>query len=398
MSTSLRVVVAVVGFSSLVISATPVSANTFQLKCDAQKDAVWVYDSLTSLNVQAKLSCGQDVEVVDRADGYAKIRAANGVVGYIPETDFANLPGFQARHDAAQDVGASAKAAQAKEIAEYNARKNAFAGAPPVSSNNSAALNASAKASAPAGVASYQLAEMASRPAAPAAARPTSTAAAISAPANLSAAQPAATVVSRPAAPKITVTEVPTLTSRPNFDESPTAAVETVDTTKPLAPTAAKTSDAAASSMIGDGSCRAYFSAYGLTTAQLKWIEQNRSKEFASVCPAPDLAHVNFVIIFTHDVDFYSVTMPNRVHNGNGFSDFSPMTTVDNALMSSSDASKARHEYVWVFQFSDGGFNPDTFSPRRASQFAKEESNGLGGRGSQKTVEDAFRYVEGANR
>ncbi len=177
----------VVGFSSLVIFAGSASADTFALKCDAQKDSVWVYDSLTTLNVQAKLACGQSVEVIDRAAGYALIRTANGVQGYIPEDNFANLPGFQARRDVTPDVASAAKAAQAREMAQYAATKNALAGAPPSAAASSAPVAASAAATnAPAGVVSYPLAEMAPRPSA------------------------APAPVAAPAAPRVTITETVT--------------------------------------------------------------------------------------------------------------------------------------------------------------------------------------------
>jgi hypothetical protein len=375
MRTSL-VAALILGSSSLVVSATPLFADSYTLKCNAQKDTVWVYDAVDTLNVQAKLSCGQSVEVIDRANGYARIHAANGVEGYIPDADFAALPNFTAKRDAgagAPDVATVAKAAQAREMAQYAATKNSFAGAPTAAGSNVASpasvAQPAAKSSAPAGVASYQLAEMAPRPSA----------------------------VS--AAPRVTMTEVPSPAPAAMPDEAAkSATVATVDNVSSK-PATAETVAANITGVraAGDGSCRSYFSAYGLTTNQLKWIEQNRSKEFAGVCPSPDVAHVNFVMIFTHDVDFYSFTMPTRVHNAGGFSDFQPMTTVDNALMSESEANKARHEYVWVFQMGQGAFDPNSFSTHRASQFAKEESSALGGHGSQKTVEDAFRYVEGAN-
>jgi hypothetical protein len=383
MRTSLFAAV-VLGSSSLVAFAAPVFADSYTLKCNAQKDTVWVYDSLDSLNVEAKLSCGQSVEVVDRANGYARIHAANGIEGYVPEGDFANLPSFVARRDAsasAPDVATVAKAAQAKEMAQYAATKNSFAGAPPASKTTAAVASASqpnSKSSAPVGVASYQLAEMAPRPVS---------------------SSPATKPIVAPAAPRITVTEAATPAPAPAaaLDEAPKAATAaSVDDTSKSAATET-VANVTGVRATGDGACRSYFSAYGLTTNQLKWIEQNRSKEFAGVCPSPDVAHVNFVIIFTHDVDFYSVTMPTRVHSAGGFSDFRPMTTVDNALMSESEANKARHEYVWVFQVGDGAFDPNSFSTHRASQFSKEESNGLGGHGSQKAVEDAFHFVEGAS-
>jgi hypothetical protein len=143
-----------------------------------------------------------------------------------------------------------------------------------------------------------------------------------------------------------------------------------------------------------DPACQTFFSAYGLAPSQLKWIAQNRKKMFPSICPAPDPSKVDFVVIFTHDVDDYNSALPVPVHTDrNGFSDFSPMGGVDTALMSSSAADKARHEFVWVFLMKHGAFDPATFSPRRRYQFMKVESNSLGSKAGVKTVEDAFQFV-----
>ncbi|MGA9143277.1 MAG: hypothetical protein WB007_05920, partial [Candidatus Acidiferrales bacterium] len=139
-----------------------------------------------------------------------------------------------------------------------------------------------------------------------------------------------------------------------------------------------------------DPACRTFFSAYGLSPAQFKWIAQNRKKQFSSVCPAPDPSKIDFVIIFTHDVDFFGSTLPSEIHRDhNGFSDFSPMSTIDTALISLSEADKAHREYVWVFKMQRGNFDPTKFSPRRRPQFSKAESHA-----PARTVEEAFRYIE----
>jgi hypothetical protein len=145
-----------------------------------------------------------------------------------------------------------------------------------------------------------------------------------------------------------------------------------------------------------DPACQLYFSAYGLSPAQFRWFSQNRKKKFPAICPAPDVSRVDFVLIFTHDVDIYSTTMPSPVHTDhNGFSDFSPMNMVDTAVMSGSSADKAHHDYVWVFSMKRGAFDPSRFSPRRRPQFTKSESNSLAGHGgSLKTVDDAFHFME----
>ncbi len=141
--------------------------------------------------------------------------------------------------------------------------------------------------------------------------------------------------------------------------------------------------------------CAHYFSAYGLSPNQFKWIAQNRRKAFPTVCPAPTPAMVDFVVIFTHDVDFYSVTMPNAVHvEKNGFSDWTPLTTEDTALMSASEANKSHHEYVWVFHTNRGAFDPARFSSHRRPLYSKSETNTLGSRGGFRTVMDALTFIE----
>jgi hypothetical protein len=147
--------------------------------------------------------------------------------------------------------------------------------------------------------------------------------------------------------------------------------------------------------------CSQYFSAYGLSANQYKWLAQNRQKAFPSVCPAPSPAQVDFVVIFTHDVPFYNATMPDAVHTDvNGFSDWTPLTTVDTAQISASDADKSHHEYVWVFHTNRGAFDPAKFSARRRPLYSKAETNMLGSRGGFRTVMDALTFIEqnGTNR
>ncbi|MGA8222171.1 MAG: SH3 domain-containing protein [Candidatus Acidiferrales bacterium] len=145
-----------------------------------------------------------------------------------------------------------------------------------------------------------------------------------------------------------------------------------------------------------DPACQTFFSAYGLTPGQAKWIAQNRKKRFAGVCPAGNPSQVDYVIIFSHDTDFYGTTMPSPVHTDkNGFSDFSPLTMIDTAVIPLSEADKARHEYVWVFQMKRGSFDPSRFSPRRRYQFTKAEANSLtASHASSRSVEDAFHFME----
>jgi hypothetical protein len=351
--------VSVAGVSLLTGSA---SANPAALRCNSHRDQIWVYDSLNSFDVAAKLNCGENVEIIERLKDYVRIRAQNGVEGYIPETSVADLPRLEVRQDPTVDVGTVAKQAQAKEIANATAKAAAdraavvppdserFSGPPASGSANEAPAKGADDKKLPAGgsmlpVASYG--EMIAPRAAP----------------------PADDTSSRVVAADSTA---PTSDS----DEIP---------------------DSRPENLSADFACQNYFSAYGLTPNQTKWIVQNRKRLFANVCPAPDPSKVDFVIIFTHDVDFFSATMPEPVHKFNGFSDFTPMTMIDAALMSESDADKAHRQYVWIFQFAKGTFDPASFSPRRKYQFSKMETNSLGSKGSLKTIEDAFQFVAAAS-
>jgi hypothetical protein len=139
-----------------------------------------------------------------------------------------------------------------------------------------------------------------------------------------------------------------------------------------------------------DPSCQTYFSGYGLSPGQFKWLVDNRKKKYPSVCPAASPAMVDYVIIFTHDVDFFNYTMPTPVHTeAGGFSDWTPMLEFDTSVISHSDIDKSKREYVWVFHVKRGSFDPAKFSPHRKFQYTKVESK------YTRTVEDAFDFVQG---
>ena len=266
-------IASVLGASLLAGSA---SAYPAALKCNSHRDQIWVYDSLNSFGVEAKLKCGDNVEIIERVKDYVKIRAQNGVEGYVPETSVADLPRLEVRQDPALDVGLVAKQAQAKEIANATAKAAADAarltGQPSAGLANEAPTKSSSDKKSAAGgfvlpVAAY--AEMSPAHAAPPA-------------------------------------------------DSASSRAVSADSTAP-ATDSNEISDAQPENLSADLACQNYFSAYGLTPNQTKWIAQNRKKLFSNVCPAPDPSKVDFVIIFTHDVDFFSATMPAPVHRAMGF-------------------------------------------------------------------------------
>ncbi|MGA7225749.1 MAG: SH3 domain-containing protein [Candidatus Acidiferrales bacterium] len=384
-----RLFLVMTGVMSVSILAGSASANTATLKCNSHHDQIWVYDSLSNFDVAAKLKCGEDVEIIGRVEGYVKIRAQDNLEGYVAEAAVADLPPLKIYQDPSQDVGLVAKQAQAREIAKAAAREAFPAPADstptktaPVSASDSAvaAQTTSGQKASEGSVAPF--AEYAEINPAPVSSRAWE--ASSGAPAVTTAAAP--TVATPSSSASVSVVEATATTiSRPA--DSVAAIIDSNEI-----PDRQPESDGA------DPQCQKYFSAYGLTPRQTQWIVQNRKRLFSDVCPAPDPSKVDFVIIFTHDVDFFNSTMPEPVHKSNGFSDFTPMTPIDTALVSESDADKAHREYVWIFQFPKGTFDPASFSPHRQYQFSKMETSSLGSKGSLKTIEDAFRFVATANR
>jgi hypothetical protein len=383
MKAKLRMAIMLVVCAVVLSVAAPASANTSTLRCNPAKDRVWVYDSLASFNVQGKIECGEKVEVLERAKNYVRIRASNGVEGYVPDTDFVDLPAyaFHAAPATTPDVGSVAKQVQAKEIAKVAASESVFhvakeGSAPTATGTSVAAANGSLnskKRGASSLTSTAALAEFRSPEKGP-----ETPASVVTVQPVTAAEQPeavAAPVVTAPAAQPVTQPAVVAAKAKADADadEEPSYKLE------------AKADDLA---------CTSYFSAYGLTSSQLKWIALNRKKLFPNVCPAPEPSKVNFVMIFTHDVNFFGATLPQPVHKAGGFSDFQPLSMVDDALTSGPDADKAHRQYVWIFQYPDGGFNPDKFSPRRKYEFTKVETNSVGFKAAPKVVEDALRFAE----
>ena len=392
MNRTVRFLLLVPAMIPVLLLVGPAWANTASLKCNSRRDHMWVYDSLHTFDVEAELQCGEGVETVGRVQDYVKIRAQNGVEGHLPEAGSADLPPVAIHSNPTHDVGLVAKQAQEREIAKAAAAAAVF----PAPADSGRAVTSTIPGSvtvAPADGKSEKR-SLSSGSVAPFTAF---------AEINL---QPASRAIDETISSDTAETPVapPTVA-----DPSSSSRISVADATaarivKRLTDSAAVTgvsdeiSDLQPRSNSAGRVCQKYFSAYGLTPGQMKWIAQNRKKLFSSVCPAPDPSKVDFVIIFTHDVDFFSRTMPEPVHKSNGFSDFTPMTPIDTALVPESEADKAHREYVWIFQFPKGTFDPASFSPRRQYQFSKMETNSPGSKGSLKVVEDAFRFVAAATR
>src|SRR5580700_10775937 len=124
------------------VASPAFAGDSATMKCNATQDRVWVYDSLTSFDVSAKLKCGETVEITGRVKGYVKIHAANGVEGYVPDSTFPNLPPFVDPNDQQPSVSI------AKRVAPRAAAQPAAAAPAPAAAVSSPAPTATPATSA----------------------------------------------------------------------------------------------------------------------------------------------------------------------------------------------------------------------------------------------------------
>jgi hypothetical protein len=421
------------------------AAETSPVQCAANDDRVWVYDSLASFSVELRLKCGDQVEIISRVKGYVRIRTEGGKEGYVPDAALPNLPPYV--DPQAMPVGGLASMVRPRTSApvhpaaapESPANVTVKAAAPeatavmtieplPTSPSPSAApsvVSASAVAGPsavaprvkPVSVAPKKTAKPAAKkPAAPQPPPPsssTSSSASAASPATGKSSPQKASensnvqVVILSSGPANTVPRIESAVEKSPMPMDASAGMKKSSAAPGIRPVADSSDseddpEVQPEDQSADPACRVFFSAYGLAPAQYRWIAQNRQKRFPGICPASSPSRVDFVILFTHDVDIFSSTLPDAIHvDKNGFSDFSPMTTVDTALIPEAEADKAHHQYVWVFQIKRGAFDPAKFSPRRHPQFTKNESNSLtASHATDRIAEDAFQFIEeqGATR
>ena len=376
------------------------------VKCGVNQDRVWVYDSLATFNVEEQLHCGAPVEVVSRVNGYVKVRTGSGEEGFIPDSAFPEQTSLPDQAVASQGPSTPAPSAPVEPLVAAAAKpaKALASAAKPVQSAppapepvmiSSAAVPAPipAKVSAPAKPAPPASTVSANVSTSPTQANPASAAVkkADEAPSNASTpSTPAHTLVATPNIPVAPVRlpmETVSASRRDSAAMVPATAV-------PSAPIEESDEDPVTQpeNESADPACRVYFAAYGLTPSQYKWLAENRRKEFSGICPAPDVAHVDYVVLLTHDSDSYTFAMPTPVHTDrSGFSDFSPLIPVDNVLVKSTEIDRAHYEFVWVFRVTRGAFDPARFSARRKPQFTSYEK---GSRAPVRAIESAFGYVE----
>jgi hypothetical protein len=457
-------------FAGLCFAMPALAADSAALKCAGSQDRVWLYDSLVTFEVQAKLKCGETVEILAREKGFVKIRTQNGAEGYVPEVALPKPQTAEVRDErpaAELSLAAQARAARA---ARNTTASTSSASAPvtvtavqnnektrepevavtrdqpsesvqPVAATSNSLNAVSITASAVETSARSSDKPAASQPPATSVAHST---AASSRSADSSASRAPSQKSEKTAASKSKTTQPPpSKPARP--PAAPTSSTSSASNTGPAAPGSGQHSVIMASAPVSttprtvaavetssitlrsepvattrtvkatmepesedypepviedesaNASCESYFSAYGLSPMQYKWMVENRRKKYPGICPASVPGKVDFVVILTHDVAFYNSTMPTPVRTDkNGFSDWNPMTRADDTVVSASELDKSKHEYVWVFQMKRGAFDPAKFSPRRRPQFTKAESNGLGSHAAPRSVDDAFQFMQSA--
>jgi uncharacterized protein YgiM (DUF1202 family) len=382
-----------------------------KVKCSINEDRVWVYDSPATMNVAAKLKCGDPVTVLSRESGFIKVQTADGTQGYVPDE---NLPAVAPTAVAQPNVSAPPTLASAARAAAA-ARSASMTPTKPRGGPSTTHVVAAAKASAvpqptpaeshlatqaPGNAPSLAPPTSASRTEGPAVSLITSSHAKSKQRVKSSSstvAPPAGQTTPRVLAASSSSSSALAATASPDLRVDSSSMIPVA--TKPAA--VRNVSDAASddeaedesylvrpTSESDDPACRLFFSGYGLSPGQFRWIVLNRKKEFPSVCPAASPSMVDYVIIFTHDADSYSYNMPEPVHVAGGFSDWNPIVQYDMSIVPRSEIDRSKREYVWVFHVKRGTYDPSRFSPHRRFQFSKIESK------YSRTLRDAFEFIE----
>jgi hypothetical protein len=74
----------IAAFISLVLPGLVRAQSAGQVECPRAGDYVYLYSSMTTLDVRTTLQCGEQVQITGRYDLYFGVRTAKGDVGYVP--------------------------------------------------------------------------------------------------------------------------------------------------------------------------------------------------------------------------------------------------------------------------------------------------------------------------
>ena len=383
-----------------IMIAVPASASpSVTLKCAPNEERVWVYSSLVTWDVSARLKCGTQVEVLGVEKGYVRVRTMDGDEGYVtaeavpamePAPSVAGVPASPAM-SAAGSARANMQAINDQKEAAPQLAQVLSTRVGPQPAPHPRVVSEEPVPTPPPNVQS---------PAAPAPA-PATSPAEQSKPAP--AQQPDPSQAPDPAhnAPETTPVQTSAIFRQPGMTVRAEPTAKFITITRRSASASTRVPEYSdddenlpdADSVIAEdlSACSVYFSAYGVTPMQYKWIAAERSKEFPAVCPAPEPSMVDYVVIFTHDLDSFATTLPEPIHTeSNGFSDWTPVTSADDTQIPASELDKAHREYAWVFRVHRGTFDPAKFTPRRRPQYTKAVASS---HASSKSIEDAMQFI-----
>src|SRR5438552_18684910 len=71
-------------FLSIFCPAIAQAQSVGQVECPRSGGYVYLYSSMTTLDVRTTLQCGEQVQITGRYDVYFGVRTAKGDVGYVP--------------------------------------------------------------------------------------------------------------------------------------------------------------------------------------------------------------------------------------------------------------------------------------------------------------------------
>ena len=74
----------IAAFFCLVLPGVAQGQSVGQVECPRAGDYVYLYSSMTTLEVRTTLQCGERVQITGRYDRYLGVRTAKGEVGYVP--------------------------------------------------------------------------------------------------------------------------------------------------------------------------------------------------------------------------------------------------------------------------------------------------------------------------
>jgi hypothetical protein len=69
---------------SVLLPAMAKAQNTGQVECPRQDNYIYLYSSMTTMDVRTTLQCGEQVQITGRYDSYFAIRTAKGDTGFVP--------------------------------------------------------------------------------------------------------------------------------------------------------------------------------------------------------------------------------------------------------------------------------------------------------------------------